>query len=87
MKLMMWIAMHTALISFAVYEKADRIRKKITLLQVTKYEAIVVPRGSRGYLTTRHSLAQRSPVYPENDICIIILPSVCSKGTHWSASL
>ena len=64
MKLMMLIDMHTALISFAVYEEAERIRKKITLLQVTKYEAKVVPRSSRGYLTTRHSLTQRSPVYP-----------------------
>ena len=31
MKLMMRIAMHTALISFAVYEKAERIRKKYIL--------------------------------------------------------
>ena len=65
MKLLLQIAMHTALISLAVCEKAERI-KKITLLQVTKYEAIVVPRGSDGYLTTRHSLAHRSPVYPSD---------------------
>ena len=61
---MMLIDMHTALISFAVYEEAERIRKKITSLQVTKYEARVVPRSSRGYLTTRHSLAQEVTSVP-----------------------
>ena len=83
MKLMLRIAMHTALISFAVYEKAERIKKN-TSLQVTKYEAIVVPRGSHGYLTTRHSLAHRSPVYQPDYICIIILLSVCSHPLQTS---
>ena len=33
------IAMHTALISLAVYEKGRENKKEITSLQVTKYEA------------------------------------------------
>ena len=41
---MLQIAMHTALISLAVYEKAERIKKN-TLLQVTKYEATIIPSG------------------------------------------
>ena len=56
--------MHTALIRFAVYEKAERIRKNKHCYKVTEYEARVVPHGSREYLTTRRSFAQKSSVCP-----------------------
>ena len=56
--------MHTALISFAVYEKAERIRNFLHRYKVTEYEARVAPHGSREYLPTRRSLAQKSSVCP-----------------------
>ena len=64
MKLMIRITMHTALIRFAVYEKAEIIIKIKHCYKVTEYEARSVPHGSCEYQTTRWNLAQKSSVCP-----------------------
>ena len=60
------IAMHTALISLAVYEKGRENKKKLHRYRLQNMRQTVVPSGSHGYLPTRHSSAHRSPVYPSD---------------------